>query len=225
MYFGSAFLNTLNHFKKVRAICHFINETENGPSSGAVTEDSDKKLDNNWTKYSQDSSQRSLQKSTCPSFHLFFLSGKWEKASPGECNFSRTVFGFERSLDFLNTLKIAYPCCFFHNIVPSLVWKWHVLLNQSLHDNWILNLKNGNKCHVLYFLSINKSKWQAPSNITLIAIHVDELWRESLLFVHWSCSQQPHRKYGPSKKKKKKLMSKKIGLWINSYWALTFNHT
>lgn len=156
---------------------------------------------------------------------FFFLSGKWEKASPGECNFSRTVFGFERSLDFLNTLKIAYPCCFFHNIVPSLVWKWHVLLNQSLHDNWILNLKNGNKCHVLYFLSINKSKWQAPSNITLIAIHVDELWRESLLFVHWSCSQQPHRKYGPSKKKKKKLMSKKIGLWINSYWALTFNHT
>ena len=52
MYYGSAFLNTLNHFKKVRAICHFINETENGPSqlsqsSGAVTEDSDKKLDNN----------------------------------------------------------------------------------------------------------------------------------------------------------------------------------
>ena len=57
-----------------------------------------------------------------PSF-FFFLSGEWEKASPGECNFSRTVFGLERSLDFLNTLNIAYPCCFFHNIVPSLVWK------------------------------------------------------------------------------------------------------
>ena len=98
-----------------------------------------------------------------PSF--FFLSGKWEKASQGECDFSRTVFGFEMSLDFFNTLKSAYPCCFFHNIVPSLVWKWHVLLNQSLHDNWILNLKNGNKCSVPYFLSVNKSKWQAPSNI------------------------------------------------------------
>ena len=96
---------------------------------------------------------------------FFFLSGKWEKASPGECNFLHTVFGFERSLDFLNILNIAYPCCFFHNIVPSLVWKWHVLLNQSLHDNWILNLKNGNKCSVLYFLSVNKPKWQAPSNI------------------------------------------------------------
>ena len=96
---------------------------------------------------------------------FFFLSGEWEKASPGECNFSRTVFGLERSQDFLNTLNIAYPCCFFHNIVPSLVWKWHVLLNQSLHDNWILNLKNGNKGSVLYFLPVNKSKSQAPSNI------------------------------------------------------------
>ena len=96
---------------------------------------------------------------------FFYLSGEWEKASAGECDFSWTGFGFERSLNFLNTLKIAYPCCFFHNIVPSLVWKWHVLLNQSLHDNWILNLKNGNKCRVLYFLSVNKPKWQAPSNI------------------------------------------------------------
>lgn len=34
--------------------------------------------------------------------------------------------------------RTAYPCCFFDNVVPRLVWKWHVLLNQSLHDNWIL---------------------------------------------------------------------------------------
>ena len=48
MYFGSAFLNALNHFKKVRAICHSINEMETGlsqlsQSSGAVTGDSEKK--------------------------------------------------------------------------------------------------------------------------------------------------------------------------------------
>lgn len=35
-------------------------------------------------------------------------------------------------------LRTAYPCCFFDNVVPRLVWKWHVFLNQSLHDNWIL---------------------------------------------------------------------------------------
>lgn len=58
MYFGSAFLNALNHFKKVRAICHSINEMATGlsqlsQSSGAVTGDSEKKKDNNWPKYSQ----------------------------------------------------------------------------------------------------------------------------------------------------------------------------
>ena len=39
-------------------------------------------------------------------------------------------------------ISTAYPCCFFDNVVPCLVWKWHVLLNQSLHDHWILQATN-----------------------------------------------------------------------------------
>jgi len=78
MYCGSAFLNTLNHFKKVRAICHSINEMETGlsqlsQSSGAVTGDSEKK---NWTMTDQSilsSDPWSLCKSQLAPGSLFFF--------------------------------------------------------------------------------------------------------------------------------------------------------
>ena len=78
MYFGSEFLSALNHFKKVRAICHSINEMETGlsqlsQSSGAVTGDSEKKK---WTITDQSilsNDPRSLCKSQLAPVTLFFF--------------------------------------------------------------------------------------------------------------------------------------------------------